>query len=323
MIKPRNEVDLRRLSSLKIGGIAESVYFPRSFSELVEVIHNLTESRLHFHLIGRGTNVIFSSERHSTPIVCTLKMRKHEFLNLSGECDCVFDEIISKIHTESNGSKLLFAECGALNSELIRLSISAGVGDITNLSGVPGTLGGALAMNAEGIMNIMEGNMWVAEVNYHNGQVIIKESTEYKYEYRYCSVQERIVGAALLRLFPKDSEAMRKQVHTLLSRRKATQPLNMPSPGSAFKNPKSDFAGRLLDVSGLKGVRVGDAAFSEKHANFIVNLGNATSDDVLRLMAHGKRVVWEKFAISLMPEVKFIGKFDEELLKLVIEEISN
>ncbi len=319
MIKPKKELDLKELSTLKIGGIAEAVYFPRSIRELSEVILHLRRNGGRFHVIGKGSNIIFSSKPHKEPIVSTVRMAKYGFYEDVEEASEVFPSPPKSTPGNVESARFIFAECGVMNSSLIRLAINFGLGDITCLAGVPGTFGGALAMNAEGIMNQMEGNMWIAQINQTSDELVVWESRNFSYEYRYSSVQEGIAGAALLRLFPSDPTAMRIRVKELLARRKSTQPLDMPSPGSAFKNPKGDFAGRLLDRCGMKGFRLGDCAFSEKHANFIVNLGNATGDDALKLMAHGKRVVQETFGVWLFPEVKFIGDFDKELLHYVKE----
>jgi len=311
------EVDLRKLSSLKIGGTAVAVYYPKTIDELASLVAQLKENQHEFYVIGKGSNVIFSSERLETPLICTTKLNRCGFADSSSELAGIFKEKISQLGDDKQAYKLLYAECGALNTKLIRLTLEAGVGDITCLSGVPGTFGGALAMNAEGIMDCMKGNMWIAEVNKESGQVAVKPSDAYSYCYRYSSVQKTIAGSALLRLYPADAEEMRARLREILTKRKKTQPLDLPSPGSAFKNPKGDYAGRLLDLAGMKGFRYGNVAFSEKHANFIVNLGNATSHDALKLMAIGKETVYKKFGIWLVPEVKFIGKFDEELLAFV------
>ena len=317
MTKCKTEVDLRKLSSLKIGGIAGVVYYPQTIDELAKLVAKLRGSQQAFYVIGRGSNIIFSSERLETPLICTTKLNRCGFADSNSEDAGIFKERIGQLWTDSPEYKLLYAECGALNSRLIKLTLEAGVGDITCLAGVPGTFGGALAMNAEGIMDCMKANMWIAEVNKESAQIAVRSSDDYSYRYRYCSIQETIAGSALLRLYPADAKEMKARLREILARRKKTQPLELPSPGCAFKNPKGEHAGRLLDLAGMKGFRYGDIAFSEKHANFIVNFGNATSYDALKLMAIGKETVYKKFGIWLVPEVKFIGKFDEELLRFV------
>ena len=188
-------------------------------------------------------------------------------------------------------------------------------GDLTCLTGVPGSFGGAVAMNAESVVELMHENMWLAEISRETGEIGVKPAAECTYDYRYCSVQESILGAVLLRLQPADSDKMRRIVEERSEERARKLPLDWPSAGCVFRNPPRDSAGALLDMAGMKELQRGGAMYSPRHANFIVNTGGATSDDVVELMVSGKRTVWEKFGRSLQPEVKFVGRFDEKALE--------
>ncbi|OPX22140.1 MAG: hypothetical protein B1H03_05145 [Planctomycetales bacterium 4484_113] len=268
-LEVRTDVDLSTLCTFKLGGTAREVFLPSSLEELARAVTSSHESSGRSLLLGRGSNVVFSSREMVTPLIVTTELNK------------------------------------------------------ITLAGVPGTVGGALAMNAEGVMDILEGNLWIAELaGKQYDEIRIRPGTDFRYSYRHSSVQDTIAVAALLRLSPKPPEAMEAAIEEITAKRRRTQPHQQPSAGSVFKNPPNDFAGRLLEAAGMKGARVGDAAFSDKHANFIVNLGNATGEDVLELMLQGKKAVWEKFGISLFPEVKFFGEFDPQKLHYLNEELS-
>ena len=313
-------VDLRELSTWRIGGSAASAYFPEDLAELAECARRVRESGSGFFLVGLGSNLLFSTDEVDLPLIFTRGMDACGPYSESDAARSVFAPVAD---AAGNPEHLLYVEAGAPNTRVIQRCIERGLGDLTCLTGVPGSFGGAVAMNAESVVELMHENLWLAEVNRETGEITVKPATECAFEYRYCSVQESILGAVLLRLHPVDSEETRRIVKERNEKRARKLPLNWPSAGCVFRNPPRDSAGALLDMAGMKEVTRGGAMYSERHANFIVNAGGATSGDVVELMVLGKRTVWEKFGRSLQPEVKFVGRFDEadlEYLHTNLEE---
>lgn len=314
----RTNVDLRALCTFKIGGSARQVFFPRSIGELALAVKASRDSNGSFFIVGRGSNIVFSSQEVVTPLILTGELSR--LLLAAGFRDA--PDWTRPAFKAAGSAPLVYCECGVGNSALIAFTIEKGLGDLTLLAGVPGSFGGALAMNAEGVMNALEGNLWIAELGgRENDEIGVHPSSEYQYSYRASSVQATIAFAALIRLSPKEPEAMRASVEEARTRRASTQPYDLPSAGSVFRNPEGDYAGRLLEAAGMKGTRVGGAEFSRIHANFIVNAGDATGEDVLELMNLGKRTVWEEFQVSLAPEVKFVGDFDPEKLAYLHKDL--
>ncbi len=313
-------VDLRELSTWRIGGSAASVYFPKDFAELSECVRRIREGGTEFFLVGLGSNLLFSTESIDLPLIVTRGMDACGRYDAINAARSVFSSVAD---AAGNAENLLYVEAGAPNTRVIQRCIELGLGDLTCLTGVPGSFGGAIAMNAESVVEVMYENLWLAEVNRQTGEMSVKPACDHTYKYRYCSVQESILGAVLLRLHPADSEETRRIVKERNEKRARKLPLNWPSAGCVFRNPPRDSAGALLDMAGMKEARRGGAMYSERHANFIVNVGDATSGDVVELMVLGKRTVWEKFGRSLQPEVKFVGRFNEadlEYLHTNLEE---
>ena len=311
-------IDLRELSTWRIGGSAASVYFPENLAELAECAQRVSESESGFFLVGLGSNLLFSTEEVNLPLIVTRGMDACEPFGESETPRSVFTQI-----TDAAGSPehLLYVESGAPNTRVIQRCIERGLGDLTCLTGVPGSFGGAIAMNAESVVEVMRNNMWLAEINRETGETSVTPACDHSFEYRYCSVQESILGAVLLRLHPTDSEETRRIVKERNEKRARKLPLDQPSAGCVFRNPPRDSAGALLDMAGMKEVKRGGAMYSELHANFILNVGGAASGDVVELMVLGKRAVWEKFGRSLQPEVKFVGRFDEEALEYLHSDL--
>lgn len=313
-------VDLRELSTWRIGGSAASVYFPTDFIELSECARRAREGGGEFFLVGLGSNLLFSTEAVDIPLIVTRRMAG---CGAYSEIDAASSAFASVADAAGSPEHLLYVEAGAPNARVIQQCIELGLGDLTCLTGVPGSFGGAIAMNAESVVELMHENLWLAEVSRETGEISVKPATECSFKYRYCSVQESILGAVLLKLHPADSEEMRRIVKERTEQRARKLPLNWPSAGCVFRNPPRDSAGALLDMAGMKEVRRGGAMYSKLHANFIVNAGGATSGDVVELMVLGKRKVWEKFGRNLQPEVKFVGRFNEadlEYLHTNLEE---
>jgi UDP-N-acetylmuramate dehydrogenase len=205
--------------------------------------------------------------------------------------------------------ELFYSEAGLSCSKFSKLIAKEGYSGSAFLSGIPGTIGGALAMNA----GCYGSEIWsfVKKVKMINadGDLIERNSNEFKVGYRKIQKKndtENFVGAWFT--FPKGKKLEAEEsIRKLLSHRKSTQPLSWPSAGSTFKNPDNNHAAKLIEDCGLKGFKIGDAKISEKHANFIINLGAAKAKDIEDLIKHIKKIVFKETKIKLIPEVEIIG----------------
>jgi len=209
---------------------------------------------------------------------------------------------------------LVDAEAGIASPKVARFAAKLGCADAEFLAGIPGTLGGALAMNA----GCYGGETWnhVARVEVlgRDGTFVVRTPADYAIGYRSVkradgSPPDGIFTAAWLRFAPGDAERARKRIKELLAKRIATQPLSLPNAGSVFRNPPNDHAARLIQEAGLKGFAIGGARVSEMHANFIVNpSGAARAADIEALIAHVRDTVRARFGVTLEPEVRVVGE---------------
>ena len=202
----------------------------------------------------------------------------------------------------------VYVESGVPCAHVARFCSDLGLTGAEFLAGIPGTIGGALKMNA----GAFGGETWniVERVELINidGEIMEREKQTFEVGYRSVhGLDNQWFLSAQLKLNKGDHESSQKQIKTLLEKRNATQPTNKPTCGSVFKNPPGDFAARLIEVCGLKGFRIGGAEVSEKHANFIVNLGDATAADIEALIEHIQSQVLEQFGVGLQTEVCRIG----------------
>jgi UDP-N-acetylmuramate dehydrogenase len=212
---------------------------------------------------------------------------------------------------ERTGENGIRAGAGVACAKVARFAIRQGLTGAEFLAGIPGTMGGALAMNA----GAFGGETWplvaaVQTVDRH-GELHLRQRGEYQTGYRSVSgpANEWFVSADL-QLQPGDTAAAQARVRSLLEHRSATQPTQQPSCGSVFRNPSNDFAARLIETCGLKGEQIGQARVSEKHANFIVNTGGARATDIEALIRYVQQRVQQQHGVRLEPEVRIIGEFD-------------
>ena len=175
-------------------------------------------------------------------------------------------------------------------------------------AGIPGSIGGAVAMNAGAYGGEMKDIVAFSTCVGESGIVLEIEDHEFSYRHSIFSDRPLVVLKTVLKLQPKNKEEIKAEMVELNKRRKEKQPLEYPSAGSTFKRPEGYFAGKLVEDAGLKGCSIGGAMVSEKHAGFVINYDNATATDILNLMDHIKREVYMQFGVELEPEVKIIGK---------------
>jgi len=283
----RHDESLALHTSWRIGGPASSYYEPRDIDDLAAFLGQLPDEEPVFWL-GLGSNLLVRDGGVKGTVIST-------FRALSG--------------LERVGESSVRAEAGVACPQVARFCSQLGLCGVEFLAGIPGTMGGALAMNA----GAFDGETWayverVETVN-RQGELHVRQAADYQVGYRSVKGPEgEWFVAAVLSLAPGDSAAVSGRIRELLDKRKATQPLNQPSCGSVFRNPPGDFAARLIEAAGLKGLRVGGACVSEKHANFIVNLGEASAADVEELIRRVMDEVETQHGVTLVPEVRVVGE---------------
>ena len=275
-------------TSFRIGGPAEWLAEPATLEELVEVLRAATQAGLPVSVIGGGTNTLVA-DRGLRGLVVHLG---------SG-----FRTIEAQGASEA---PMAHVSCGAalLTQRLVALAAQEGWGDLEALAGLPGQLGGAVAMNAQGIGRSIHAIRIVS----FDGSVRQLTREQLHFTYRYAALPTGIIAEVILALTRLPRPEASERIRQALQYRNKTQEVGLPSAGCAFKNPPGVSAGRLIDEAGLKGARIGDAQVSSRHANFIVNLGQATCDDVLSLMEYVQRQVEVIHRIRLEPEIRLLGE---------------
>ena len=288
------EEPLDKLTTFNIGGPADIYIEPANVDELVKIIKYLDENEINYIVLGNGSNVLVSDEGFRGAVI-----------NL--ESGLNFIKIESGFVVAGSGVKL---------SRFVDFCIENGFAGVEMLAGIPGTLGGAIVMNAGAYSQEISEHIVDVDV-IRKGKFIRLKRKECNFRYRGSDLEGDIVVQARFKFGPGDTEKMREKRREILIKRKQTQPVEYPNAGSIFKNPEGDFAGRLIELAGLKGLSCGDAEISTKHANFIINKGKAKAKDVLKLIKIARKKVYEKFGIKLELEVKLVGFKTEEIKELL------
>lgn len=275
-------------TSFRIGGPAEWFAEPSTTEELIAVLREASRIGLPVSVIGGGTNIL-AADRGIGGLV----------LHLGGGFRSI------AVLDRADGAAAV-VRCGAalLTQRLVYLAAKHGWGDVERLAGLPGQIGGAVTMNAQDIGRFIQ-RVSVVSLN---GTVQELTRDQLRFSYRYTALEPGIVVEVELRFAKVPAADARERIRQTLAYRNSTQEVRLPSAGCAFKNPPELGAGRLIDQAGLKGARIGDAQVSYRHANFIVNLGRASCDDVLSLMEHIQRRVRRMFHVLLEPELRMIGE---------------
>ena len=278
---------LAPLTSWHIGGQAERFYLPASVEALSNYLALLPQGTK-LTWLGLGSNVLIRDNGIAGAVICTRKCQ---------EC-----------YQREDGT--FYVQAGVTCAKFARFATKLGYADAAFFAGIPGTIGGALAMNA-GAWGA-ETWEWVQSVTLINRQGIILERAPNDYDIAYRSVlakehnPDEAFMSAVFR-FPHGSIDGMTKIRELLKKRSETQPIGTFNCGSVYRNPPGDFAARLIEACDLKGYRVGDAIISEKHANFIINCNHASAQDVETLMTTIESAVWARFNIKLQAEVRILG----------------
>lgn len=284
----REGVLLKGLTTFRIGGPARFLAEPDHVEELWGLCALARKEGWPLLLLGRGSNVLVGDRGFPGLVVLTRALRR--------------------VKIEGNR---IWAQSGASLATLAILALEAGLSGLEALGGIPGTLGGGLIMNA-GAFNRFLGDL-VEEVEVlADGKLEVLPGDELDWGYRKSGLEGSILAGATLRLVRGDRENISREMALLNRKRRESQPLDEPSAGSVFKNPPGERAGRLIEMAGLKGFRMGDAMVSRLHANFIVNMGKAKAKDVVKLIGVIKGAVEETFSVSLEEEIIYAGVFEED-----------
>lgn len=280
---------LKKHTTYGIGGPADLMIFPKSKQDLIKVIEIINDNKIQLTILGSGSNVLVSDDG-IRGVVISLK------------------NSLKQIEVADN---ILYAECGTMLGKIVKYAVKNDLIGLENLNGVPGTLGGALIMNAGAWGGEISENLVHVELINSKSEVKKIQKKDLNFSYRQSSFdKDDILLSAKFNLKKADKNIIKENFMVAQSGRKKSQPLNKRSAGSLFKNPKNSSAGKLLDDAGLKGFSIGDAKISEKHANFFINDGNASSSDMLMLIKKAHQEVKDRFNVNLSLEVKLLG-FDE------------
>ena len=283
------EEPMKLHTTFRIGGPAEIFVMPEGLEEVQRILEICRTEDLPYFILGNGSNLLVSDRGYRGVVI---------------QLDRNFGEV------KVEGTEI-HASAGALLSTIAVAARRASLTGFEFAGGIPGTLGGAVVMNAGAYGGEMKDVLRKVMVMDQNGKVFEIPAEELQMGYRTSIIKTAgyIVLGAVLSLKEGNLEEIKMLTRKLSEQRTSKQPLEYPSAGSTFKRPEGYFAGKLIMDSGLRGYRVGGAQVSEKHCGFVINAGDATAKDVCELMKHVTETVYEKFGVTLEPEVKFLGEF--------------
>jgi UDP-N-acetylmuramate dehydrogenase len=279
---------MRRHTTWKIGGSADLFLDPSDKEDIRQAVEFARERSIPFTVIGNGSNILIKD----------------------GGIRGLVIKIGRGMATLSVNGNSIRAGAGAILPELAAVARKNSLGGFEFAAGIPGSLGGAVVMNAGAINGCVADVLVEVEVVNKNNELVVLKKEELGFAYRTSSLQNQglICVETLWQGYAKEQWQIEQDTKEYLAKRKLAQPQGYPNAGSVFKNPQGDHAGRLIEACGCKGLRIGDAEISTKHANWIINLGNATAKDVLDLIDKIKQVVQERFGVSLQLEVRVLGE---------------
>ncbi len=284
-VEIRRDEPMARHTSLKVGGPAEAMVFPRHPEALQEILRSAKAVKAPLFLLGGGTNLLVRDGGIGGLVI---KLSRFNQIKEDGE--------------------RIYVEAGVPCPRLIRFGLEKGLSGLEFAYGIPGTLGGMIVMNAgtpEGeIAQVIERVKMIML----DGKVVEIGRDEIEFGYRSSRMPLGVILGGWLKLKKAKRSEIQERINRYMKRRNATQPIHLPNAGSIFKNPPGDHAGRLIESVGLKGMRLGDAQISDKHANFIVNRGKATARDVLKLIKLVGRTVEKRTGITLELEIRIVGR---------------
>ena len=283
----RKSVPLLPLTSFRIGGPAHLFLVPRTLKALEQTISFLSNRSISYKVLGQGSNLLINDK--GVNLVMTLTA-------------------LDRIHSpHGRPFKTVSVEAGCRLKSLISWSIRNGLCGLENLSGIPASVGGAISMNAGTNKCSMAEAIDAAQITGPDGSCWFRRD-QLQFDYRSFRLPDKaLISAARIQLGKSSPDQIRRNVRKVMCKRRTTQPIGKPSAGCVFRNPPGDSAGKLIDQCGLKGLRIGDAEVSKKHANFIVNRGKASAIQVMDLLEIIRERVKKETDVELVPEVSIWG----------------
>jgi len=276
-------------TTFRVGGPADYFVCPNCNAEVRKVIALCKEEGMPYYILGNGSNLLVG--------------------------DKGYRGVVIQIYKEMNDIQVqgehIYAEAGALLSRIGNIALEAELTGFEFAAGIPGTIGGAVVMNAGAYGGEMKDVLESVKVLTLEGEILELSNEELELGYRTSIIAKKdyVVLSAIIKLNYGDKEAIREKMNELKIQRTTKQPLEYPSAGSTFKRPTGYFAGKLIQDAGLRGFQVGGAQVSEKHCGFVINKDNATAADIVELMNQVSAIVEDKFDVELEPEVKRLGEF--------------
>ena len=281
---------MKQHTTFKIGGPADYFLVPETGEEVGEIIKICRKTDTPYFILGNGSNLLVGDGGYRGAVI----------------------QVYRNMSAVTVEGTTITAQAGALLSAVAAAAKNASLTGFEFAGGIPGTVGGAAVMNAGAYGGEMKDVLVEVTVMDAEGKIFAIPAEKLELGYRTSVIKKAgyIVLEAKIRLKEGDQEAIRERMKELTIQRTTKQPLEYPSAGSTFKRPEGYFAGKLVMDSGLRGYQVGGARVSEKHCGFVINAGDATAKDVRTLMDNVRDIVYEKYGVTLEPEVKFLGEFD-------------
>ena len=280
---------MARYTTFRVGGPADVLVNIADTREIATALRAAKNAGVQATIIGNGSNLLVRDGGIRGLVI-----------RIAGDC----------ADMRCEGDKI-YAKAGVSMSACAQFALANGLSGLAEIAGIPGTLGGGVIMNAGAYgRELSQVVTRVEAVSIADGKIVVFEGPDLGFSYRHSAMMEAgvIVTDVVMQLTPDDPAVIRARMEELSRARRDKQPLNLPSAGSTFKRPTGMFAAKLIDDCGLRGLRVGDAQVSEKHAGFVVNLGKATASDILSLMDVVRSRVMETTGVMLEPEVRILGE---------------
>lgn len=287
-IKILEQEPMQKHTTFRVGGAAKYFAMPKNTEEIQALIAYCREQKLSYYVLGNGSNVLFTDDGYDGMII----------------------QIGSAMSTIQVAGNSMYVQAGAILAKTAKLAYEEGLTGMEFAAGIPGSVGGAVVMNAGAYGGEMKDIVAYVDVLSTDGALRRYTGDEMEFGYRHSIIDaDKIVVGVGLTLNKGDKTAILDRMNELAEARRSKQPLEYPSAGSTFKRPEGYFAGKLIQDAGLRGFRVGGAQVSEKHCGFVINRENATAADIVSLMEQVADRVEEQFGVRLEPEVKRIGEF--------------
>ncbi len=296
---------MAQYTTFGVGGHVEALYEAIDLEGLQKVIAYFNKEHIPYLVVGQGSNLLVKDSGLEGVVIMlreSLAAIEQEIINVSTPAKPAQTDI------QEDGLTILTG-AGLPIVDLLSYCRGSGLGGLEFLAGIPGTVGGAIAMNAGAFGREIEAKTKEIHIITPQGDLIIKDRSQLKFSYRELEIKEgSVIIRVCFKLDRETKETVAEKIAGYLKSRKEKQPLGFPSAGSVFRNPPNDYAGKLIESVGLKGKKIGGAMISEKHANFIINTGGAKAEDIISLLCLAQKKVFDEMGILLQPEIRVVGK---------------